>query len=121
MQLINSQVHVSLDALSPTDSANLPSTTISYDDKDLPPSDLLPLSQLTATTVLGGMIPDLGTLGQLCATQIASAIATKDPRERRVVVLGLGLEKDIAKRTSGGSEGAREGFAEIISLVLGVL
>jgi proteasome assembly chaperone 3 len=113
-------VHVSLDALSPTDSANLPSTTISYDE-DSPRSDLLPLSQLTATTVLGGMIPELDTLGQLCATQIASAIATKDPRERRMLVLGLGLEKDIAKRTSGGSEGAREEFAEIVNLVLGVL
>ena len=119
MRLISSQVHVSLDALSPTDSANLPSTTISYDE-DSPRSDLLPLSQLTATTILGGMIPELDTLGQLCATQIASAIATKDPRERRMVVLGLGLEKDIAKRASGGSEGAREGFAEIVNLVLGV-
>jgi proteasome assembly chaperone 3 len=121
MQLINSQVHVSLDALSPIDSANLPSTTISYDDEGSLPSDLLPLPQLTATTVLGGTIPELDTLGQLCATQIASAIATKDPRERRMVVLGLGLEKDMAKRTSGGSEGAREGFAEIVSLALGVL
>jgi len=111
MQLISSQVHVSLDALSPID----------YEDEGSLPSHLLPLSQLTATTVLGGTIPELDTLGQLCATQIASAIATKDPRERRMVVLGLGLEKDIAKRTSGGSEDAREGFAEIVSLVLGVL
>ncbi|OCL12915.1 hypothetical protein AOQ84DRAFT_284129 [Glonium stellatum] len=113
--------HVSLDALSPTGSANLPSTSISYDDEDSTPLDLLPLSQLTATTILGGTIPEIDTLGQLCATQIASAIATKDPRERRMVVVGLGLEKDMAKRTIGGTQEAREGFSEILGLVLGVL
>lgn len=114
-------VHVSLDALSPIDSANLPSTTISYDGEGSLPSDLLPLPQLTATTLLGGTIPELDTLGQLCATQIASAIATKDPKERRMVVVGLGLEKDMAMRACGGVDVGREGFAEIVGLVLRVL
>ncbi len=48
-------------------------------------------------------------LGQLYATQIASAIATKDPAEKRTVVVGLGLEKAATDR---------EEFMGILDLVL---
>ncbi|KAF2810765.1 uncharacterized protein BDZ99DRAFT_508258 [Mytilinidion resinicola] len=110
-------LHVPLDTESPASEAPLePSFTDPPDDENSagPPSDLLPLSHLTATTVLGGTVPVLDTLGQLLATQIASAIATRDAAERRMVVVGLGLDKGLVGR-------GREGFAEVVGLVLGVL
>lgn len=48
-------------------------------------------------------------MGQLYATQIASSIATKNPEENRMVVVGLGL---------GKIEGDRETFFDIIELAL---
>ncbi len=71
--------------------------------------ELLPMAHLTATTVLGGTEPERNALGQLYATQIASAIATKDPAEKRTVVVGLGLEKAATDR---------EQFMGILDLVL---
>jgi len=70
---------------------------------------LLPLTGLTATTLLGGHAPGHDTLGQLYARQIASAIIMKTPHEKRVLVVGLGLsicepDKDV--------------FATVIDLVL---
>ena len=82
------------------------------DDPDAPTSYLLPRADLTATTVLGGAHAERNTVGQLFATQIASAITTKNPDEKRLVVVGLGLEK----ATIG-----REAFMDIFSLVLGVI
>ncbi|KAF2397199.1 hypothetical protein EJ06DRAFT_533378 [Trichodelitschia bisporula] len=81
-------------------------------ESDAPPSDLLPMSHLTATTVLGGTVPERDTLGQLLATQIASAIATKDTDEKRMVVVGLGLEKSTL---------GREEFMDLVELVLGII
>lgn len=81
------------------------------DDED-PVSDLLPMHHLTATTILGGTIPELEVLGQTLATQIASAIKTQNDRETRMVVLGMGLDK----RMSGRSE-----FSELVGLLLEVL
>ena len=67
------------------------------------------MTHLTATTVLGGTMPQRDTVGQLYATQIATAIATKDPAERRLLVVGLGLEKiDTASTT----------FMDTVELVL---
>lgn len=60
---------------------------------DLDGADLLPLPHLTATTILGGGDPDVNTLGQLFATQIASTIAARNPEEKRLLVVGLGLRK----------------------------
>lgn len=70
------------------------------------------MSHLTATTVLGGTIPERDTIGQLCATQIASAISTKSPDEKRLVVVGMGLEK---------ADSNRETFLSMIELVLKVI
>lgn len=70
---------------------------------------LLPIADLTATTVLGGHAPGYDTVGQLYARQIASAIATKTPNEKRLLVVGLGLDSaDID----------RDVFFAIIDLVL---
>lgn len=79
------------------------------DDMDSSSSDLLPRADLTATTVLGGGVPERNTTGQLIASQIASAIATKSPDETRLLVVGLGLEK---------AETDRAGFMDLIGLVL---
>lgn len=85
-----------------------------YHDRedDDPVSDLLPLHHLTGTTILGGTIPELEILGQTLATQIASAIKTRDERETRMVVLGMGLDKTMAQRDE---------FSELIGLVLEVI
>jgi proteasome assembly chaperone 3 len=81
-------------------------------DDDDPASDLLPMHHLTATTILGGTIPELEILGQTLATQIASAIKTRDDRETRMVVLGMGLGKSMAQR---------EEFSNLVGLVLDVI
>jgi proteasome assembly chaperone 3 len=51
-------------------------------------------------------------LGHTLATQIASSIKTRDERETRIVVLGMGLDKIMI---------AREQFSELIGLVLEVI
>ncbi|KAJ5107726.1 hypothetical protein N7456_004401 [Penicillium angulare] len=70
---------------------------------------LLPLSGLTATSLLGGYAPGQDTIGQLFARQIATAIATKSPAEKRLLVVGLGL---------GSLSSDRDYFFAIIDLVL---
>jgi proteasome assembly chaperone 3 len=86
----------------------------SYLDRedDDPESDLLPMHHLTATTILGGTIPELDILGQTLATQVATALKTRDERETRTVVLGMGLDKSMI---------GREEFSELVGLVLGVI
>ncbi|KAI9832522.1 MAG: hypothetical protein M1819_004311 [Sarea resinae] len=95
-------VHVPLDTVNPSDSNH-------YIGPDAEDGGLLPMPHLTATTLLGGTVPERETLGQLFATQIASAIATKNPEEKRMVVVGLGLAK---------AEADRETFFDVIELVL---
>lgn len=51
-------------------------------------------------------------MGHLYATQIASAIVTKNPEEKRTVLIGLGLSNIRANR---------EVFYDTIDLVLGCL
>ncbi|KAL4776094.1 hypothetical protein BDW60DRAFT_106717 [Aspergillus nidulans var. acristatus] len=70
---------------------------------------LLPLSNLTATSILGGRAPGHEVVGQLYARQIASAIVTKTPNENRLLVVGLGLET---------AEADRDVFFAVIDLVL---
>jgi proteasome assembly chaperone 3 len=70
------------------------------------------MHHLTATTILGGTIPELEVLGQTLATQIASAVKTRDARETRMIVVGMGLEKSMNQR---------EEFSELVGLVLNVL
>lgn len=104
------KVHVPLD-ISATDASATSQSYLDRDDED-PASDLLPMHQLTATTILGGTIPELEVLGQTLATQIASAIKTQNDRETRMVVLGMGLDKSMSGRIE---------FSELIGLVFGVL
>lgn len=76
---------------------------------DASEDSLLPISNLTATSVLGGRALGHDTVGQLYARQIASAIVTKTPNERRLLVIGLGLDT---------AEADRDVFFGIIDLVL---
>jgi proteasome assembly chaperone 3 len=104
------QVHVPLDIAATENS--LTSNPYLERDDDAPDSDLLPMHHLTATTILGGGIEELNVLGQTLATQIASAVLQKTPGERRMVVVGMGLEKSMK---------GRDEFGELVGLVLGVL
>lgn len=54
-------------------------------------------------------------MGQLYASQIASAITTKNAAESRTLVLGLGLGKEA------GVEADRETFLRVVDLVVEVL
>ena len=84
--------------------------TIASIDED----GLLPGSEFAPKSLLGGAA---GTgrevLGNLYASQIASAVKVKDLAEKRVLVVGLGLVK--------AEVGDSEAFAEVIDLVLKVL
>ncbi|KAH8712202.1 hypothetical protein GQ44DRAFT_551006, partial [Phaeosphaeriaceae sp. PMI808] len=103
-------VHVPLD-IAATDTSMVSNPHLERDDSD-PDSDLLPLHHLTATTILGGTVPELDILGQTLATQIASALKTRDERDARMLVLGMGLDKSMA---------SREEFSEIVGLLLQVI
>lgn len=70
---------------------------------------LLPSSRFTPRTLLGAGGPNRETIGHLYASQIASAITTKNPTESRSLALGLGLAK---------VDTSRDIFLEIIELVL---
>jgi len=76
----------------------------SNDDDD----GLLPLTHLTPKCLLGVGTAERQAQGQLYAVQIASAVAMRNIRERRTVVVGLGLEM---------AEHDREVFFEILELV----
>lgn len=76
---------------------------------------LLPMSHLTATTILGGARGNDEVVGQTLATTIASAILMQRPGEERLLVVGLGLE-DLTRDLTGRAQ-----FEEIIGLVLDVL
>ena len=70
---------------------------------------LLPASHFTPKSILGAGTSEREMMGQLYASQIASAIATKNPAETRLLVVGLGLKK---------TEADRDVFFAIIDLVL---
>ncbi|PYI00131.1 hypothetical protein BO71DRAFT_1428 [Aspergillus ellipticus CBS 707.79] len=70
---------------------------------------LLPIGNLTATSLLGGRAPGHEIVGQLYARQIASAIVTKTPNEKRMLVVGLGLAT---------ADADRDVFFAVIDLVL---
>ncbi|KAL9092765.1 MAG: hypothetical protein Q9159_000663 [Coniocarpon cinnabarinum] len=109
-------VHVPLRSYSPSHSDRRVPTAASCDmdsaETDFEGSQLLPLSNLTATTILGASGTERDTLGQLFATQIASAMTAKTPEEERLLVLGLGLKK---------KELEREAFLKILEGSLRVL
>lgn len=96
----------------PLDSATPDASVMRFSESDGSRSentDLLPMTHLTATTVLGGTVSERETVGQLYATQIASAIVAKDPAERRLLVVGLGFEKVDSSRNT---------FMDTVDLVL---
>lgn len=100
-------VHVPLASSSSTMDPAMMSTTASGNSDN----SLLPRSDLTATTVLGGTKREEEVIGQTLATTVASAILVKRPNEERMLVLGLGLQRSIGK----------EGFEELVGLLLNVL
>lgn len=100
-------VHVPL-ALTSTDPMN-PGVFHNHDTTN----ELLPMTHLTATTVLGGTKRDDEVVGQTLATTIGSAILMKRPQEERMLVLGMGLK--------GASSMGRTEFDDIIGLVLACL
>ncbi|KAF4556652.1 Hypothetical protein D9617_1g085300 [Elsinoe fawcettii] len=71
-----------------------------------PDSSLLPMNELTATTVLGGTKEEFQLVGQTLATTVASAVLMRNGEERRTLVLGLGLVKaDVDKTEFDGLVG----------------
>lgn len=96
------EIHIPLDSENP----NRADRHLPADSED---DGLLPLPYLNPITLLGGATPDREIMGRLYGTQIASAIATRNPGDNRVVVIGLGL---------GKIEADRESFFDIMELVL---
>ncbi|KAF2478867.1 hypothetical protein BDY17DRAFT_328378 [Neohortaea acidophila] len=76
-----------------------------------PDTSLLPRTNLTATTVLGGTKREEEVIGQTLATTIATAILMKRPTEERMLVLASGLQGVLEK----------EGFEQVVGLMLRVL
>ncbi|MCJ1240817.1 hypothetical protein MMC14_008821 [Varicellaria rhodocarpa] len=92
----------------PLDNVNLSlGDNLSAGDDD---DGLLPRTHLTPRTLLGGSNSERETVGQLYATQVASAILSKDPTESRTVLLGLGLVE--------ASVSSREVFYDVLELLL---
>jgi len=87
-----------------------------FTDQYLPSSGeddgLLPMAHLTPKTLLGGSTSARETIGQLYASQIASAILARNPEEKRTVLVGLGFQK---------VETHRQKFYDVIELVNQVL
>ncbi|EHA47434.1 hypothetical protein MCOR27_001108 [Pyricularia oryzae] len=85
-------------------------------DMALPRSNIgsLPPAHLTATTLLGAGGDERETIGQLYAAQIASFLSTRNPDEKRTLVLGLGMRK-------AETANAREAFFDVLELVQQVL
>lgn len=96
------QLHVPLENSNPGTSGF---HTIPEDGDD----SLLPLPELTATAVLGGRSDHWEKIGHLYACQISSAIVTKNPNEKRLLVVGLGLDNPDVDR---------DAFLEVLELVL---
>jgi proteasome assembly chaperone 3 len=72
---------------------------------------MLPLAHLTPRTLLGAGGEQRETLGHLYASQIASAIAIRNPEETRTVLVGFGLHKVDLQR---------EAFFDLMELVRNV-
>jgi proteasome assembly chaperone 3 len=75
-------------------------------------SGSLPATHLTATTLLGGGNEARENIGRLYAAQIASLLNARDPEDRRILLVGLGL---------GSVDGGREAFFDVLELVQKVL
>jgi proteasome assembly chaperone 3 len=73
-------------------------------------NELLPMTHLTATTVLGGTRGNDEVVGQTLATTVGSALLMKRSQEERMLVLGLGIN-DMGEM--GKSE-----FDAVVGLIL---
>jgi proteasome assembly chaperone 3 len=73
---------------------------------------MLPLGHLTPKTLLGAGGEQRETMGHLYSSQIASLIATRNPKETRTVVVGLGLQKVDMER---------EAFFDLLELIQKVI
>ena len=73
---------------------------------------LLPGAHLDPRTLLGAGDGDREAVGHLYATQMASYITMKNPDDRRILVVGLGLEKP---------DPGQEAFFDVLDLVRQVL
>lgn len=73
---------------------------------------MLPLNHLTPKTLLGAGGDAREAIGHVYASQIASQIATRNPEEKRAVVVGFGLQK---------VEMEREAFFDLMELVGNVI
>jgi proteasome assembly chaperone 3 len=102
-------VHVPLSSDNPTQADTAPLLSSSTEDV------LLPSARFTPRSLLGAGNPQREMMGQLYASQIASAITTKNAEETRTLVLGLGLGQEA------GMEADRETFLKIVELVLEVI
>lgn len=70
---------------------------------------MLPGTHFTPKPLLGASSSEREMIGHLYGSQIASAIVTKNPDEKRALVLGLGL---------ANSKADRDEFFEVVDLVL---
>ena len=95
----------------PLDSSN-PNFSDQQLNSDSNDDGLLPMAHLTPKTLLGSSNTERETVGQLYASQIASAILMRNPEEKRTVLIGLGLSKFEAKR---------EVFYDTVDLVMKIL
>ncbi|KAF4120557.1 proteasome assembly chaperone 3 [Geosmithia morbida] len=87
-------------------------------------TSLLPSAHLTPKTLLGGGGQDRETIGQLYAAQVASQISLRAPDDRRILVLGLGV--DLAQfqadaKASSRADAQRQTFFDFLELVQRVL
>ena len=73
---------------------------------------MLPLGHLTPKTLVGAGGEQRETVGHMYASQIASVIATRNPEERRSVLVGFGLHKIDLER---------EAFFDLLELVQKVI
>lgn len=112
------KLRVSLDNSNPaTDGLhNIPAFGDGNGEED--DDSLLPLSSLTASTLLGGHAPGQEIYNQLLARLIASAIVTKTPSEKRTLLVGLGLDRPSSSSASSTSVEDRETFFALVDLVL---
>ena len=73
---------------------------------------LLPSTHMTPITILGGGGGERETLGQLYAAQIASQLSLRNPEDRRILILGLGLRS---------SNTDREDFFDLLDLARSII
>jgi proteasome assembly chaperone 3 len=73
---------------------------------------MLPLNHLTPKTLLGAGGNQREAFGQLYASHIAKNIVTKNPEERRTLLVGFGLER---------IDEERESFFDLLELVQKVI